>query len=155
MRNQPAQTALPHTNGRDAAALKEALTNRLIFLVGKDSITATQRDWLYATAFATRDHLIERWMETMRAYYVSDAKRVYYLSMEFLMGRAMKNAMLNLGLEPAARAALKELNLDLDRVAEIEPDAALGNGGLGRLAACFLDSMATLQLPGYGYGIRY
>jgi len=155
MRQQPTQTDLPHTNGSDAASLKDALTNRLIFSVGKDSITATQRDWLYATAFATRDHLIERWMETMRTYYVSDAKRVYYLSMEFLMGRAMKNAMLNLGLEPECRAALKELKLDLDQVAEIEPDAALGNGGLGRLAACFLDSMATLQLPGYGYGIRY
>ncbi len=155
MRKQPTQTALPHTNGRDAASLKESLTNRLIFSVGKDSITATQRDWLYATSFATRDHLIERWMETMRSYYISDAKRVYYLSMEFLMGRAMKNAMLNLGFEPECRDALRELKLDLDQVAEIEPDAALGNGGLGRLAACFLDSMATLQLPGYGYGIRY
>ena len=155
MRKQPPQTALPHTNGRDVASLKDALTNRLIFSVGKDSITATQRDWLYATAYATRDHLIERWMETMRNYYVSDAKRVYYLSMEFLMGRAMMNAMLNLGFEAECRSALRELGLDLDQVREIEPDAALGNGGLGRLAACFLDSMATLQLPGYGYGIRY
>ncbi|MBI3106900.1 MAG: glycogen/starch/alpha-glucan phosphorylase, partial [Candidatus Rokubacteria bacterium] len=118
-------------------------------------ITATTRDWFYATAYMTRDRLIERWMETMRSYYRRDAKRVYYLSMEFLMGRTLMNSLLNLGFAEEYRQALADLGLDVQQVREIEHEAALGNGGLGRLAACVLDSMATLGLPGYGYGIRY
>jgi starch phosphorylase len=94
-------------------------------------------------------------MQTMRSYYVTDAKRVYYLSMEFLMGRTLMNSLLNLGIDEPCREALEKNGVDLRQVREMEPDAALGNGGLGRLAACFLDSMATLDLPGYGYGIRY
>jgi starch phosphorylase len=102
-----------------------------------------------------RDRLVERWFKTQNAYYFADTKRVYYLSLEFLMGRALLNNIVNLGALPAYREALAELGLDLDRLAEEEREPGLGNGGLGRLAACFLDSAATLGLPFYGYGIRY
>jgi starch phosphorylase len=149
-----AQPPLP-SPGKDAASVRESLTRRLVYSVGKDNAMATPRDWFYATAYMTRDHLIERWMQTMRSYYVTDAKRVYYLSMEFLMGRTLMNSLLNLAIEAPVRDALQQQGVDLRQVREMEPDAALGNGGLGRLAACFLDSMATLNIPGYGYGIRY
>ena len=152
-------TRVPASSGDDEAiggpAHRPSLSSHLTYTVGKDALTATARDWYSATAYATRDHLIGRWMDTMRSYYEHDAKRVYYLSMEFLMGRTLTNAMLNLGIEPDCRAALEAHGINLDSIREVEPDAALGNGGLGRLAACFLDSMATLQIPGYGYGIRY
>ncbi len=142
----------------DAESIRRSLYNRLIYSIGKDPITATDRDWFYAAAAVARESVIERWMETMRSYYVQDRKRVYYLSMEFLMGRTLTNTMLNLcaGEEfQAALLALTDLGLKPERLSEMEPDAALGNGGLGRLAACFLDSMATMGVPGYGYGIRY
>src|SRR5208337_2121956 len=141
--------------GNDREHLKRSLSNRLIYSLGKDPITATHRDWFHTTAYAVRERLIERWMETMRSYYESNSKRVYYLSMEFLTGRLLSNSLLNMGFYGECREALSELELDLERIRELEADAALGNGGLGRLAACFLDSMATLRLPGYGYGIRY
>jgi glycogen phosphorylase len=141
--------------GQDRESLRHSLSNRLIYSMGKDPITATHRDWLHTTAYSVRERLIERWMETMRSYYHSDAKRVYYLSMEFLTGRLLANSLLNMGFYDECRQALADLDLDIDRIRELESDAALGNGGLGRLAACFLDSMATLGLPGYGYGIRY
>jgi len=141
--------------GVDVASVHQSIAHHLVFTVGKDVITSTTRDWLYATAFMTRDRLIERWMETMRSYYVADTKRVYYLSMEFLMGRTLMNSLLNLSFEKECSQALQQQGVDLRQVRDIESDAALGNGGLGRLAACFLDSMATLNLPGYGYGIRY
>ncbi len=157
-----AATPAPHPQsfhydylGLDAASFKHSIANHLVYAVGKDPITATPRDWFHALAYATRARLIERWMETMRSYYHQDVKRVYYLSMEFLMGRALTNSLLNMGCLDEARAALADLGLDYDQIQPIEPDAALGNGGLGRLAACYLDSMATLRLPGYGYGIRY
>ena len=143
---------MPHD---ERAALVRSLSNRLVYSVGKDPITATRRDWFHATAYAVRDRLIERWMETMRSYYRVDAKRVYYLSLEFLTGRLLSNSLLNMGIYTQCREALSDLELSYDELAEVEPDAGLGNGGLGRLAACFLDSMATLALPGYGYGIRY
>ncbi len=139
----------------DAPGWRRSLSNHLVYGIGKDPITATTRDWFYAAAAAVRERLIERWMETMRSYYRADTKRVYYLSMEFLMGRTLMNSVLNMGCEPAFRAAVEHLGLDFESIREVEHDAALGNGGLGRLAACFLDSMATLGLPGYGYGIRY
>jgi starch phosphorylase len=139
----------------DAASVYQSLGHRLVYSVGKDNAMATTRDWFYATAYMTRDQLIERWMQTMRSYYVTDAKRVYYLSMEFLMGRTLMNSLLNLAIEAPCKAALAQHGVDLHQVREMESDAALGNGGLGRLAACFLDSMATLNIPGYGYGIRY
>jgi starch phosphorylase len=141
--------------GSDRKSIRRSLSNRLIYSMGKDPITATTRDWFSATAYAVRERLIERWMETMRSYYRADAKRVYYLSMEFLTGRLLSNALLNMGVCEEFREALSDLSLDIERLCEMEQDAALGNGGLGRLAACFLDSMATLSLPGYGYGIRY
>ncbi len=141
--------------GNDRTSLKHSLSNRLIYSMGKDPITATHRDWFHTTAYAVRERLIERWMETMRSYYRSDAKRVYYLSMEFLTGRLLSNSLLNMGFYEECCGALADLELDIDRIRELETDAALGNGGLGRLAACFLDSLATLSLPGYGYGIRY
>ncbi|MBP9684651.1 MAG: glycogen/starch/alpha-glucan phosphorylase [Rhodoferax sp.] len=142
----------------DAESIRRSLYNRLIYTIGKDPITATDRDWYYAVAAVVRERIIERWMETMRSYYVDDRKRVYYLSMEFLMGRTMSNSMLNICSEKEfhdAFTALKEMGLHPENLREVEPDAALGNGGLGRLAACFLDSMATMGVPGYGYGIRY
>ncbi len=145
----------PGKIGLDAASIKQSIANHLTYTVGKDTITATNRDWFFTAAYVARDRFIDRWMETMRSYYTSDAKRVYYLSMEFLMGRTLMNSLLNLGFEQEFRKALGELGVDLEKIRELEHDAALGNGGLGRLAACFLDSMATLDLPGYGYGIRY
>ena len=141
--------------GRDLESLKHAIANKLMFTVGKDPKTARAEDWLNAAAFAVRDQLVERWMKTTRAQYAQDAKRVYYMSMEFLIGRTFGNAMLALGLRTRVRQALLDFGVDMDAITELEPDAALGNGGLGRLAACFLDSMATLNIPGFGYGIRY
>ena len=141
--------------GRDRASLRRSLGNRLVYSIGKDPITATTRDWFLTTANVVRERLIERWMETMRSYYRADAKRVYYLSLEFLTGRALSNSLLNMGFYEPCREALSDMELAYEQIAEVEPDAGLGNGGLGRLAACFLDSMATLSLPGYGYGIRY
>ncbi len=141
--------------GTDRASLIKSLSNRLIYSLGKDPITATHRDWFHTTAYAVRERLIERWMETMRSYYRSDAKRIYYLSMEFLTGRLLTNNLMNMGFYRDCKHALADLELEIERISELESDAALGNGGLGRLAACFLDSMASLSLPGYGYGIRY
>jgi starch phosphorylase len=136
-------------------SVKQSMANHLIFSVGKDPITSTERDWFFTLAGVVRDRLIERWMETMRRYYGNDAKRVYYLSMEFLIGRSLMSSVLNVGFLDEVRQACVEAGINLDKVTELEFDAALGNGGLGRLAACFLDSMATIGLPGYGMGIRY
>ncbi len=141
--------------GLDEASIKHSLANRMTYTVGKDALTATDRDWFHAVAYMVRDRLTERWMETMRSYYQSDTKRVYYLSMEFLLGRSLLNSVLNLGFFEEVKAVLQDLELDIEEIADLEFDAALGNGGLGRLAACFLDSLATLRMPGYGYGIRY
>ena len=155
--DQPATTIdfQPDAPGRDRGALKRSIANRLRYTVGKVPDAARPVDWTNALAYAVRDRLVDRWIETTRAQYRQDVKRVYYLSMEFLIGRALTNSLLATGLAGECRAALAELGLDLDAIGENEPDAALGNGGLGRLAACFLDSMATLDLPGFGYGIRY
>ena len=156
MSKNPKDPLLAHeTIGLDAASIKQSFVDRLTYSVAKDFITATDRDWFFTAAYVARDRLIDRWMETMRRYYDEDAKRIYYFSMEFLMGRTLMNSLHNLGFDKQYRKALSDLGVDLDKVREIEQDAALGNGGLGRLAACFLDSMATLELPGYGYGIRY
>src|SRR5512139_378253 len=126
-------------HGLDKEAWKRSFVNLLVYTMGKDHIPATHRDWFHTTAYAVRERLIERWMETMRSYYESDSKRVYYLSMEFLTGRLLANSLLNLGFYEECRDALCDLELDIDRLRELEMDAALGNGGLGRLAACFLD----------------
>ncbi len=139
----------------DVGSLKRAIANKLMFSIGKDTEAASPVDWMHACAYVVRDLLVERWMKSTRAKRRDDVKRVYYLSMEFLIGRTFSNALIALELMPAMRQALKELGQELDLLAELEHDAALGNGGLGRLAACFLDSMATLGIPGHGYGIRY
>ena len=140
---------------RDRESLRKLLLDHLVYSLGKTSAAATPRDWLHAAAFAVRDHMVERWMETTTRYLRTGAKRVYYLSLEFLTGRMMSNTLLNVGLYDTCREAVSDLELAFDEIADLEPDAALGNGGLGRLAACLLDSMATLSIPGYGYGIRY
>lgn len=139
----------------DVSALKRAICNKLVYQIAKNPASARAEDWLHAVSYAVRDHLVERWMETIGNDYEQDVKRVFYLSMEFLIGRTFSNAMLALDLMPTVRQALRELEVDLDELLNLEPDAALGNGGLGRLAACFLDSMATQGIAGFGYGIRY
>ena len=141
--------------GLDTESIRHSLANRLEYSAGKDMYTATERDWYHVAAYAVRDRLMERWMETQRTYYRENAKRVYYLSLEFLIGRTLTNSLVNVGFSDEFAAAFRQIGLDLETVRELEPDAALGNGGLGRLAACFLDSLATLGLPAYGYGIRY
>ena len=156
MATAPAKPAARHLEKSfDSSSIQAELDERLIYTVGKNSITATNRDWLMTAAYVVRDRLIDRWMRTMGSYYEADAKRVYYLSMEFLMGRALMNSLHNLELDQVTRQSLHKLGVELENIRELEYDAALGNGGLGRLAACFLDSMATLDLPAYGYGIRY
>jgi len=146
--------ALP-SEDEDVATLRRTVVAKLTYAVGRDPIVATDRDWFVATALAVRDHVIERWMASTRANYTSQGKRVYYLSLEFLIGRLLFDALNNLGLTEHMRVALGELGVDFDRLREVEPDAALGNGGLGRLAACFMESMATLSIAAHGYGIRY
>src|SRR5213080_4403546 len=139
----------------EAAAVLHSFTNHLLYSLAKDQYSATARDRFMSLALTVRDRLIERWISTQQRYYRRDAKRVYYLSAEFLMGRALLSNLLNLGLYETAREAMRMIGLDITDLLEQEVDAGLGNGGLGRLAACFLDSMATLDIPGYGYGIRY
>lgn len=139
----------------DADSLKLRISNHLHFTLGKDKYTATTRDLFQAVAHTVRDHLIGGWIRTQQQYYDSDAKRVYYLSMEFLMGKSLENSLVNLDLLENCKKAVQALGYELESLIDVEADAGLGNGGLGRLAACFLDSMATLSLPGYGYGIRY
>jgi glycogen phosphorylase len=140
---------------RDVPSIETDILNHLTHTLAKDKNTATDRDWFFAVAYTVRDYLSERWINSVSACYEQDQKRIYYLSLEFLMGRLLTNSMMNLGIYDAVCEALHNLNVDQARITEIEPDPALGNGGLGRLAACFLDSMASLNLPGYGYGIRY
>ena len=136
-------------------AIKKSIVYKLIFLIGRSPREASQRDWLNATLHAVRDLVTEGWITTARQTRAEDSRRVYYLSMEFLIGRTLSNAMIAEGIYGLAQEALSELNVDLEEVLEKEVDPGLGNGGLGRLAACFMDSIATLGLPGMGYGIRY
>ena len=144
----------PH-KGMDAKSLLLAFVNHLEYSQAKDEYSATALDCYKSLALTLRDLLFERWIDTMQTYYKNPSKRVYYLSLEFLIGRTMDNAMINLGVREEVEQALAEWNLSLGELEELEYDAGLGNGGLGRLAACFLDSMATLAIPAYGYGIRY
>src|SRR3954470_2219453 len=132
-----------------------AFFRHLQLSLGKDKYSATTYDRYLAVAYAVRDRLIERWIQTQHTYYRQDVKRIYYVSMEFLMGRTLGNAILNLDMEEMVEQALFDLSLDMEEMRNMELEAGLGNGGLGRLAACFLDSLATLELPAYGYGIRY
>ncbi|MGZ3328275.1 MAG: glycogen/starch/alpha-glucan phosphorylase [Xanthobacteraceae bacterium] len=135
--------------------IKSAVLAKLVLAVGKDAGSATDRDWFLAAAFAIRDRIIHRWLASERASNAKGSKRVYYLSLEFLIGRLLPDVLCNLGLGENFYAALGDLGVDLNRLRSAEPDAALGNGGLGRLAACFMESMASLGIPAYGYGIRY
>ncbi len=137
------------------ALFRKAIEAKLNYAVGKDRSVASERDWFLATTLAVRDKIVDGWMESTRETRASGRKRVYYLSMEFLIGRLLTDALNNLGVTDIVRSALSELNVDLEILKEVEPDAALGNGGLGRLAACFMESMATLSVAAYGYGIRY
>ncbi|MFC1586380.1 glycogen/starch/alpha-glucan phosphorylase [Fibrobacterota bacterium] len=141
--------------GKDINSLKHSFINHLEYSCSKDEFSAVPHDYLKCAAMLARDRMVEKWIHTQQTYYSQDAKRVYYLSLEFLMGRALGNSLINLGLYDNTKKALHELGRDLEALLEEEWDAGLGNGGLGRLAACFLDSMATMELPGYGYGIRY
>lgn len=141
--------------GSDVASIKRSILKHLEYSMAKDEHSATKRDWYKSVALAVRDRLIERWIQTQQTYYKVDAKRIYYLSMEYLIGRLLGDALINLGIYENTKKALSELGYDLDELRSFEADAGLGNGGLGRLAACFMDSMATLELPAYGYGIRY
>ena len=138
-----------------STGLQRSFLRHLQYTLVKDKYSATKADLYLALSYAVRDMLSERWLDTQQSYYNNDAKRVYYISMEFLMGRSLGNSLINLGIMDEWEAALKELGIDMEELKENEWDAGLGNGGLGRLAACFLDSMATMALPAYGYGIRY
>jgi starch phosphorylase len=139
----------------DNVDMRAAIVAKLTYAIGKDPVVARGHDWLAATMLAVRDRVIDKWMASTRDTYEAERKRVCYFSLEFLVGRLLRDVMSNLGLTEEVRAALQDLDVDLDAISELEPDAALGNGGLGRLAACFMESMATVDIPAYGYGIRY
>src|SRR5947209_13087992 len=138
-----------------ADELKAAVLAKLKFTVGKDPVAASQRDWFLSVAAATRDIVVDRWIASTNRSYNDQRKRVYYLSLEFLIGRMLFDAMTNVGVVEPMTAAMASLGVDFASLRRIESDAALGNGGLGRLAACFMDSMATLSIAAHGYGIRY
>jgi len=139
----------------DLEEIKSTVLAKLALDLGKDASVATERDWFVAAALAIRDRIVHRWLAVDRSSHAQGRKRVYYLSLEFLIGRLFADVLCNLGCTETFRAALGDLGVDLNRLRGAEPDAALGNGGLGRLAACFMESMATLEIPAYGYGIRY
>lgn len=140
---------------RSDKIFQESLLDHLTYSLAKDSFSATQRDKFDAVVLSVRDQLVERWIKTQQQYYDADAKRVYYLSLEFLMGRLLNSYIGNLGLMGQYSQSLDVFGLSYEDLVELEWDAGLGNGGLGRLAACFLDSLASLHYPAYGYGIRY
>ncbi len=136
-------------------SVKLSFTRHIQSSLAKDEFSATTLDRFFGLCLSVRDHMVDRWVNTQQTYYQEDAKRVYYLSMEYLMGRALHNSVINLGYMELYRQALDDLGLSMEELEDLEADAGLGNGGLGRLAACFLDSMATLGLPAHGYGLRY
>jgi len=139
----------------DSSALRLSIKNHLCYTRAKDEFSATNYDKYMGLCYAIRDRMVERWSKTQQSYYNENVKRVYYLSLEFLLGRALLNNIINLNLIEEVKYVIKKGGDDLNALLELEPDAGLGNGGLGRLAACYLDSMATLGLPGYGYGLHY
>ncbi|MGQ9642778.1 MAG: glycogen/starch/alpha-glucan phosphorylase [Ignavibacterium sp.] len=139
----------------ESFSISNQFAEHLEFTLVKDRITVTKDDAYYALSLAVRDRMVRRWLRTQREYHIKDPKRVYYLSLEYLMGRLLGNALINLDYYEECRELLKKDGYNLEEIKEYEHDMGLGNGGLGRLAACYLDSMATLQLPAFGYGIRY
>ncbi|MDX8481228.1 glycogen/starch/alpha-glucan phosphorylase [Mesorhizobium sp. VK24D] len=145
----------PALDHPDPKTLAEEVLMSLKYRLGKDTTVATPYDWLTASIKVVRDRIVDHWIQATKEAYDQQEKRVYYLSLEFLIGRLMRDAFSNLGLMESMREALASLGVDLDLIAGLEPDAALGNGGLGRLAACFMESMATVDIPAHGYGIRY
>ncbi|MER8731720.1 glycogen/starch/alpha-glucan phosphorylase [Mesorhizobium sp. M1227] len=149
------EAPLPTLKNPDPKTLAEEVLQALKYRLGKGTNVATQYDWLTASIKVVRDRIVDHWMQATQEAYAQQEKRVYYLSLEFLIGRLMRDAFSNLGLMDNMREALSSLGVDLDIIAALEPDAALGNGGLGRLAACFMESMATVNIPAHGYGIRY
>jgi starch phosphorylase len=146
---------LIHFKGMNPEDIHRGFLNNLEYNIAKDQYTMTPYDKFLSLSYTIRDRLIERWISTQQHYHTVNCKRVYYLSLEFLMGRLLGDNMFNLGLEKACKQAMAELGFDLEDITDREFDQGLGNGGLGRLAACFLDSMATMELPAIGYGIRY
>jgi len=136
-------------------AIKENIIHHLMSFQGRDPERSGAQDVYRALAYTMRDLMVQKWIATQKNIYAKEKKRVYYLSLEFLIGRSLGNSMTNLGILEDAKQAVKELGFDMDEIVNQEEDAALGNGGLGRLAACFMDSIATLKIPAYGYGIRY
>ncbi|MFU8818499.1 MAG: glycogen/starch/alpha-glucan phosphorylase [Desulfurivibrio sp.] len=157
LRDHPAPTGPYCSIGGSLADddLLNTINHHLLSFLGRDPQRAGNRETYKALAYTVRDFLIERWIKTQKEFYAHNRKRVYYLSLEFLVGRSLGNSLINLGLYDKFAGALERMGYDLDEIREEEEDAALGNGGLGRLAACFMDSMATLGVPAYGYGIRY
>ena len=145
----------PTQNTATAQDLADSILDTLVHRIGKDAQAALPHDWLAATILTVRNDIVERWMASTKAAHAAGAKRVYYLSLEFLIGRLLRDAIANLDRTGEVTQALASLGVELAALEEIEPDAALGNGGLGRLAACFMESLASLDLPAYGYGIRY
>lgn len=138
-----------------AEGLKTSILHHLTYTIGKDAPHASLHDWRMALSYAIRDRIVEPWFASTRRTWAEGRKRVYYLSMEFLIGRILEDATINLGLRDIAVEVLQGFGVEFRALVDDEPDAALGNGGLGRLAACFMESMATLGCPAYGYGIRY
>ncbi len=137
------------------ANLRRSLLHHLQYTVGTSPEHASRLDWRMALSHTVRDRAVSPWFASTRRTWDEDRKRVYYLSMEFLIGRVLEDAAINLGLRDVVSEVLEDFGLSFADIAENEPDAALGNGGLGRLAACYLESMATVGCPGYGYGLRY
>jgi len=141
--------------GPSVAEIKRAILGKLTLTIGKDVADATPHDWYMATALALRDTIVDRWRTSERDSLARARKQVYYLSLEFLIGRLLTDALGNLGMLVPFQDALRELGRDFETLRDCEPDPGLGNGGLGRLAACFMESLSTLQIPAIGYGIRY
>ncbi|HNI65861.1 MAG TPA: glycogen/starch/alpha-glucan phosphorylase, partial [Pseudomonadales bacterium] len=148
-------STLDERTGLDKEALERAFFDHLFFSQGKFPALATMNDYYLALAYAVRDRLLHRWISTATAYTEQGARTVAYLSAEFLMGTQLGNNLLNLGIHAQAQEAIEEMGLDFRELLRQEEEPGLGNGGLGRLAACFLDSLATLEIPSLGYGIRY
>ena len=157
IQEQPSEMALidDDRTGIKVETLKQAILENLRYVVGKDPELATEMDYFQAIAYTVRDRILARWLATRRSYSEHSVRVVCYLSAEFLMGPHLANNLLNLKVEDPVRQATRELGLDLDRIIAQESEPGLGNGGLGRLAACYLDSLATLGIPAIGYGIRY
>ena len=154
-KNQQLPGDIPDAGFRETAALKNDILRHIRFTLGKDTFRPDKFACFMGLAYSVRDRLIDQWIKTQRSLYETLSKRVYFLSLEFLPGRFLKNYIISLDMIEEARNTVAEMGFDLDELEEEEWDAGLGNGGLGRLASCYMDSMACRNLPGYGYGIRY